>query len=225
MSYYKILNVKFFLTWFCAFCSAIAFSLAWRLHLYRWFWNQILTYKHKVKKYFLILFYTKKYDYFIKIYICSSSKHLSTLQHIIFNEYSRQVKIYIYEYRDQVVFVGLTLTSTFCGWSIRPLCTINALPHVKPIIQHLKPFPFSEKKIYIRPMLFFIFQTNYTWENLFLYHKKILRVNLKLKKIYKYFFFLVFLVTQWIFSFFFNIELWFLHSQYFGESINNYRLF
>lgn len=31
------------LTWLCWFCSAMAFSFACRLHLYRWFWNQIFT--------------------------------------------------------------------------------------------------------------------------------------------------------------------------------------
>lgn len=31
------------ITWFWAFCSAIAFSFACLLHLYRWFWNHIFT--------------------------------------------------------------------------------------------------------------------------------------------------------------------------------------
>jgi len=42
----SVANYAYFvLAWFWAFCSAIAFSLACRLHLYRWFWNQIFTWK------------------------------------------------------------------------------------------------------------------------------------------------------------------------------------
>lgn len=41
-----------FRTWLCWFCSAIAFSLAWRLHLYRWFWNQIFTLNWKKRTIF-----------------------------------------------------------------------------------------------------------------------------------------------------------------------------
>lgn len=43
------LSFKLYFTWLCWFCSAIAFSLACRLHLYLWFWNHILTWNKKKK--------------------------------------------------------------------------------------------------------------------------------------------------------------------------------